>query len=95
MATYGDGSSGFCDIKSVNRLFPLNHYGWSKHKFDLWALKQEKRPPFWAGLKFFNVYGFGEAHKGPMASVVYQFYHQIIETGCIFRSKVTTHSGVN
>jgi ADP-L-glycero-D-manno-heptose 6-epimerase len=76
-ATYGDGEEGFDDEKSILDLKPLNPYGWSKQQFDLWVLEQEKQPPYWYGLKFFNVYGNGEAGKGKMASVVYQKYLEI------------------
>ena len=77
-ATYGDGEQGFDDEKPIKGLKPLNPYGWSKQKFDEWVLTTVLRPPFWAGLKFFNVYGHGEAHKGNMASVVYQKYLEIM-----------------
>jgi ADP-L-glycero-D-manno-heptose 6-epimerase len=80
-ATYGDGEEGFDDEKTIFNLKPLNPYGISKQIFDEWVLEQEQKPPFWAGLKFFNVYGFGEAHKGKMASVAFQIYNQIKETG--------------
>lgn len=86
-ATYGDGRNGFDDEESINRLSPLNPYGWSKHRFDLWVLEQTKAPPYWAGLKFFNVYGYGEAHKGSMASVIFHFYNQVIKTGCVKQFK--------
>jgi ADP-L-glycero-D-manno-heptose 6-epimerase len=76
-ATYGDGEEGFDDEKNILNLKPLNPYGWSKQQFDVWVLEQEKQPPFWYGLKFFNVYGFGEAHKGKMASVALQMYNQL------------------
>jgi ADP-L-glycero-D-manno-heptose 6-epimerase len=76
-ATYGDGEDGFDDEKDIIKLQPLNPYGWSKQQFDVWVETQENQPPFWVGLKFFNVYGFGEAHKGKMASVALQLYHQI------------------
>ena len=74
-ATYGDGSQGFDDgLERLERLRPLNLYGWSKQAFDLTVARAvargEKRPPQWAGLKFFNVYGPGETHKGAMISVV-------------------------
>ena len=74
-ATYGDGSAGFDDdIGALGRLRPLNLYGWSKHAFDLWVARQLRggaaRPPQWAALKFFNVYGPNEYHKGSMVSVV-------------------------
>lgn len=84
-ATYGDGELGYQDDESqMGSLVPLNPYGESKLKFDLWALEQEKaglHPPTWSGFKFFNVYGFGERHKGPMASVVLHAYDQIKKTG--------------
>jgi len=74
-ATYGDGSAGFDDdITALHTLKPLNLYGWSKHAFDLWVARQAERsaqaPPAWAGVKFFNVYGPNEYHKGSMISVV-------------------------
>ncbi|QDU34985.1 ADP-L-glycero-D-manno-heptose-6-epimerase [Poriferisphaera corsica] len=80
-ATYGDGGHGYSDEVDPVVYKPLNYYGESKHLFDLWALKQEKTPPRWAGLKFFNVYGQREQHKGRMASVAYHTYNQIKETG--------------
>ena len=81
-ATYGDGNQGFNDSHEGLRLLkPLNPYGDSKHQFDLWALDQDKKPPFWIGCKFFNVYGPNEYHKGRMASVVFHTYHQIRATG--------------
>lgn len=88
-ATYGDGSNGYLDSTSnIHELKPLNMYGQSKQDFDIWALTQEKKPLFWAGLKFFNVYGPNEDHKGRMASVVRHAYKQIKETGAmkLFRS---------
>ena len=88
-ATYGLGEHGYLDSHElVSDLKPLNPYGRSKNEFDAWVLKQEKRPFFWAGLKFFNVYGPNEYHKGRMASVVYHAYKQIAETGSmkLFRS---------
>ena len=87
-ATYGDGSYGYDDHASIDPLQPLNAYGDSKQAFDVWALAQEKKPFFWAGLKFFNVYGPNEYHKGRMASVVFHAYRQIKETGKmrLFRS---------
>lgn len=76
-ATYGDGGHGFDDswgLAGLRALRPLNLYGWSKHAFDLWVARRiaagEKHPPQWAGLKFFNVYGPNEYHKGRMVSVV-------------------------
>jgi ADP-L-glycero-D-manno-heptose 6-epimerase len=59
----------------------LNAYGESKNDFDKWVLSQSEEPPFWAGLKFFNVYGPNEYHKGRMASVIMHAYHQIKDTG--------------
>jgi ADP-L-glycero-D-manno-heptose 6-epimerase len=76
-ATYGDGSNGFSDdnaLAALKRLKPLNLYGWSKHLFDLAvvarAARKERLPPQWAGLKFFNVYGPNEYHKGEMMSLI-------------------------
>ncbi len=85
-ATYGDGKQGFSDL--VYELKPLNPYAKSKHQFDLYLLKAVKRPYFWAGFKFFNVYGPNEYHKGRMASVVYHAYQQIQTNGKLklFRS---------
>lgn len=88
-ATYGNGELGYKDDHDiVSKLQPLNPYGVSKNEFDIWALQQEKAPPFWAGLKFFNVYGPNEYHKGRMASVIFHAYNQIKETGTVrlFRS---------
>ncbi len=88
-ATYGGGEHGYeDDLNIISKLEPLNPYGRSKHEFDLWALVQEKRPPFWAGLKFFNVYGPNEYHKGRMASVIFHSYNQILANGQVklFRS---------
>lgn len=80
-ATYGDGSGGFSDDDdpdALARLLPLNAYGWSKHAFDRWAVREvaEDRPapPRWYGLKLFNVYGPNEYHKGDMRSVVTKAY---------------------
>jgi ADP-L-glycero-D-manno-heptose 6-epimerase len=81
-ATYGDGSSGFSDNEEeIALLKPLNPYGQSKQDFDKWVLQQNDKPPFWVGLKFFNVFGPNEYHKGRMASVVYHTFHQIAKTG--------------
>ena len=88
-ATYGSGELGYNDNHEiVNDLKPLNPYGESKNEFDKWALAQERKPYFWAGLKFFNVYGPNEYHKGRMASVIFHAYKQIKETGKVrlFRS---------
>jgi ADP-L-glycero-D-manno-heptose 6-epimerase len=80
-ATYGDGSNGYDDVKPPTSLKPLNVYAESKQKFDLWALKQKAGPRQWAGLKFFNVYGPREEHKGKMASMAYHSYVQIRKNG--------------
>lgn len=88
-ATYGDGELGYKDDHNiVNELKPLNPYGVSKNEFDKWALTQTDAPPFWAGLKFFNVYGPNEYHKGRMASVIFHAFHQIKKSGKmkLFRS---------
>ena len=88
-ATYGLGEFGYKDDHSIiSSLVPLNPYGDSKNDFDKWVLKQTKTPPFWAGLKFFNVYGPNEYHKGRMASVIFHTFHQINENGGmkLFRS---------
>ncbi len=88
-ATYGVGDDGFRDDHQVvAKLRPTNKYGYSKQLFDAWVLRQKSCPPFWAGLKFFNVYGPNEYHKGKQASVVYHAYQQIRERGRLrlFRS---------
>lgn len=88
-ATYGNGEHGYKDDEDViPELQPLNPYGVSKNEFDIWALEQKRQPPFWAGLKFFNVYGPNEYHKGRMASVIFHAYQQIKDRGYIklFRS---------
>lgn len=88
-ATYGMGEHGYSDSHMlVYDLKPLNAYGESKNDFDKWALAQKEKPIFWAGLKFFNVYGPNEYHKGRMASVILHAYRQIKETGMVklFRS---------
>jgi ADP-L-glycero-D-manno-heptose 6-epimerase len=80
-ATYGLGELGYDDDESkIPMLKPLNPYGDSKNEFDIWALKQEKKPYFWTGLKFFNVYGPNEYHKGRMASVIFHTFNQIQKT---------------
>lgn len=80
-ATYGLGEYGYADDHSkIENLIPLNPYGVSKNEFDKWALKQEQTPFFWAGLKFFNVYGPNEYHKGRMASVIMHAFNQIKAT---------------
>ena len=94
-ATYGDGSAGFDDDGSaaaLARLRPLNAYGWSKHLFDRRVARlvehNKAPPPQWAGLKFFNVYGPNEYHKGAMKSVVAQIYPRAAkgEPARLFRS---------
>ncbi len=88
-ATYGGGEFGYLDSHDLpSQLVPLNPYGRSKNDFDIWALGQKKMPPFWAGLKFFNVYGPNEYHKGRMASVILHTFRQIQKTGSmkLFRS---------
>lgn len=88
-ATYGLGEHGYKDSHKLPKVLkPLNPYGDSKNNFDIWVLEQEKQPPFWAGLKFFNVYGPNEYHKGRMASVIFHTFHQIQEKGSmrLFRS---------
>ena len=83
-ATYGLGEHGYDDDESkIPLLKPLNPYGDSKNDFDIWALKQVKKPYFWAGLKFFNVYGPNEYHKGRMASVIFHTFNQIKKTGAM------------
>ncbi|NRA13130.1 MAG: ADP-glyceromanno-heptose 6-epimerase [Crocinitomicaceae bacterium] len=88
-ATYGLGEHGYKDNHDViSKLKPLNPYGDSKNDFDKWILTQTEFPPFWAGLKFFNVYGPNEFHKGRMASVIFHAFNQIGKTGGmkLFRS---------
>jgi ADP-L-glycero-D-manno-heptose 6-epimerase len=88
-ATYGDGQLGYDDDhKVIETLKPLNPYGVSKNEFDKWVLHQEDHPPFWAGLKFFNVYGPNEYHKKRMASVIFHSYNQVKKEGYVklFRS---------
>ncbi|MCF8468587.1 MAG: ADP-glyceromanno-heptose 6-epimerase [Sneathiella sp.] len=94
-ATYGDGAAGFDDEmneEALAKLQPLNLYGWSKHAFDKFAAREIKRgamtPPQWAGLKFFNVYGPNEYHKGNMKSVIAQCYPKVAagEAVTLFKS---------
>jgi ADP-L-glycero-D-manno-heptose 6-epimerase len=87
-ATYGDGSRGYLDNDAATSdLQPLNMYGYSKHMFDLWAAQSGARERI-AGLKYFNVFGAFEDHKGDMKSVVAKSFHQIQKTGSVklFRS---------
>jgi ADP-L-glycero-D-manno-heptose 6-epimerase len=97
-ATYGSGELGYIDSHEiVDQLKPLNPYGVSKNEFDKWAIERSKQsavgssqsaPPFWAGLKFFNVYGPNEYHKARMASVIFHSFNQIRDKGMVrlFRS---------
>lgn len=88
-ATYGAGEHGYADDHAlIPSLKPLNPYGESKNDFDKWVLEQSSTPPCWIGLKFFNVFGPDEYHKGRMASVVFHAFQQIRETGRmrLFRS---------
>jgi len=88
-ATYGLGELGYKDKHEIiPDLKPLNPYGESKNDFDKWVLEQSDTPPSWAGIKFFNVFGPNEYHKGRMASVVFHAFNQIRETGkmSLFRS---------
>jgi ADP-L-glycero-D-manno-heptose 6-epimerase len=93
-ATYGDGTQGFDDsggLAELKRLRPMNLYGWSKHAFDLWALREAAKgraPPLWIGLKFFNVFGPNEYHKGEMMSLVAKNHAAITagETIRLFKS---------
>lgn len=91
-ATYGDGQMGYDDDEGlIEKLHPLNPYGVSKNEFDKWAVAEQTKgnhPPHWYGLKFFNVYGPNEYHKGRMASVIFHAFHQISNTGkmILFRS---------
>ena len=81
-ATYGSGEFGYSDDHELPfKLQPLNPYGVSKNEFDKWAILQSSCPPFWAGLKFFNVYGPNEYHKGRMASVIWHSFNQIKKDG--------------
>lgn len=81
-ATYGEGELGYEDRHDIlDQLQPLNPYGRSKNDFDKWVLAQKQLPPAWYGLKFFNVYGPNEFHKGRMASVIFHTYRQLKATG--------------
>jgi ADP-L-glycero-D-manno-heptose 6-epimerase len=84
-ATYGAGELGYEDSPpSVSfDLKPLNPYGVSKNEFDKFVLLEKEKPPFWVGLKFFNVYGPNENHKGRMASTIWHFYFQIMSKGTV------------
>ncbi len=94
-ATYGAGEQGYDDDhRLIEKLHPLNPYGDSKQEFDKWVLKQPACPPAWYGLKFFNVYGPNEYHKGRMASVIFHAYNQIKNNGVVrlFRSHRADYS---
>lgn len=94
-ATYGGGENGYKDDHDlVFKLEPLNPYGESKNEFDKWVLRQNQAPPYWAGIKFFNVYGPNEYHKGRMASVIFHAFKQINNTGKmkLFRSHRSDYS---
>jgi ADP-L-glycero-D-manno-heptose 6-epimerase len=83
-ATYGSGDQGYDDSHTIlDQLKPLNPYGVSKNEFDKWAIAQASQPPVWTGLKFFNVYGPNEGHKGRMASVIFHAFNQIKATGLV------------
>ncbi|MFY7963418.1 MAG: ADP-glyceromanno-heptose 6-epimerase [Chitinophagaceae bacterium] len=83
-ATYGNGEFGYDDNHEIPfKLQPLNPYGVSKNEFDKWALQETAQPPFWAGLKFFNVYGPNEYHKARMASVIWHSFNQIKKDGVV------------
>ena len=83
-ATYGAGEKGYKDDESIiPELTPLNPYGVSKNEFDKWILDQTGTPPAWTGLKFFNVYGPNEYHKGRMASVIFHSFNQIEKNGFV------------
>lgn len=83
-ATYGDGKLGYDDDHALSdKLIPLNPYGVSKNEFDKWMLHQEDHPPFWAGLKFFNVYGPNEYHKKRMSSVIFHAFGQVQNNGIV------------
>jgi ADP-L-glycero-D-manno-heptose 6-epimerase len=83
-ATYGSGSEGFSDDhETIHKLKPLNPYGKSKQVFDLFALEQKKTPPHWYGVKYFNVYGLNENHKGRMASAIWHGYNEIKKSGAM------------
>jgi ADP-L-glycero-D-manno-heptose 6-epimerase len=93
-ATYGAGEHGYEDSHAIlDQLTPLNPYGVSKNEFDKWAIAQTSTPPSWTGLKFFNVYGPNEGHKGRMASVIFHAFNQIKASGLVklFRSHRTDY----
>jgi len=87
-SVYGNGALGFDDQTDTKKFKPMNPYGRSKSTFDIWAMEQKQTPPTWAGLRFFNVYGPHEYHKGEQASVVFKAFKQIRESNRLklFRS---------
>jgi ADP-L-glycero-D-manno-heptose 6-epimerase len=90
-ATYGNlpiGEASVDNENTLDALKPMNPYGESKHHFDQWVMEQTERPFYWAGFKFFNVYGPNEYHKGRMASVIFHAFNQIKKSGSmkLFRS---------
>ena len=96
-AVYGDGQLGFDDGRDPSSFKPLNLYGWSKLKFDIWAVKQRSTPPHWYGLRFFNVYGPNEYYKGEMSSVAFKAFQQIRASGKLrlFKSTILSLKTVN
>ncbi|MBO9599770.1 MAG: ADP-glyceromanno-heptose 6-epimerase, partial [Cohnella sp.] len=82
-SVYGDGALGYRETIPPEKLTPLNAYAYSKLLFDRWAVRRSECPPLWAGLRFFNVYGPGEAHKNHMASMVFHAFHQIRKNGVV------------
>ena len=91
-AVYGDGKYGFSEDCDLQKLVPLNRYGYLKLLFERWVIQQQDRPAQWVGLRLFNVYGPNEYHKGHMASMIYFGYQQIISTKKIqlFKSEKST-----
>jgi ADP-L-glycero-D-manno-heptose 6-epimerase len=94
-AVYGDGELGFDDTDFSGIFTPLNLYGKSKQEFDVWAENQDKYPRKWHGMRFFNVYGPGEAHKGHMASMVYKSFLQVEKDGVVKLFKSDKHGYKN
>jgi ADP-L-glycero-D-manno-heptose 6-epimerase len=91
-ATYGSGEQGYDDSHTIlDQLTPLNPYGVSKNEFDKWAIAQTNQPPVWTGLKFFNVYGPNEGHKGRMASVIFHAFNQIKVIGWMLHEMFSQH----
>lgn len=91
--TYGNGELGFNDDdKLIGDFQPLNEYAASKHNFDKWAVQQLNAPPYWAGLKLFNVYGPNEYHKGEGCSIVLKTFKQIQENNTVTLFKSNSES---